>query len=704
MRKMTVASGVGAGCLLMWASVACAEDAHMMDELVVTATRSESRAFDVPAPIATVSGQRLEETAPASVADALEGLPGVALEKAGSWEASPIIRGLGQNRVLVLYDGDRETNLWSGRSPLTPFMDMAAVDHIEVVKGPASALYGTDALGGVINIITRDVVLADGEAWRQESTITSRYSSTDEGWMGRYEMAAGGNGFGLLAGISGRNAGNYRDGQGDEVNNSQFENQAFDGKTRYDLNDHHRLTGAVRINNIDDMGVPQKDPASPWSHLDRFDTRSYKLGYEGKKIGVLDELKVSAFGVDQDRTYKGNYPNLQSGVYNLKENWIASSAIGSSIQARLFAGDHHDLIAGAEFVREDADSAETQSIYRDSTNILTRRLTFQPVPDAWRNHLGLFAQDEMTVGDRLTLIAGGRYDSFTARTENVSFTDERFNASGGMTSSSARTDAFEDADDGAGTFSLGLLYALSGHYHLTANAGSGFRAPDLFELYSVRGGGSQILLGNPDLNPEYAYNFDLGVKIHHARLKGGMNLFYNRVDDYIDTERQTQSFLSGIPTYRYVNVRNAELYGAEGEAQFFVLKTVSVLAGFSSVVGRDRDDNSNLHNIPPLNGTLGVRWEEEFGTLFRGWVELSGDFYDKNRNLGAGEEEEPGYGVANLRGGVRFPRLRMLRDVSLSVNVENLFDHYYFTHQRLEESWSAPESGINVVAALRFSF
>jgi hemoglobin/transferrin/lactoferrin receptor protein len=310
----------------------------------------------------------------------------------------------------------------------------------------------------------------------------------------------------------------------------------------------------------------------------------------------------------------------------------------------------------------------------------------------------------MTAGDRLTLIAGGRYDSFSARTENVRFTDERFSTSGGMTSSSSRINEFADVDDGAGTFSLGLLYALSGHYHLTANAGSGFRAPDLFELYSVRGGGSQILLGNPDLNPEYAYNFDIGVKFRHPWLKGGLNLFYNRVDDYIDTERQAQSFLSGIPTYRYVNVRNAELYGAEGEAQFFVLRNCSVFAGFSSVEGKNREDNSNLHNIPPLNGTLGVRWEEDYGTLFRWWVELSGVFYDKNRNLGADEEPEPGYGVANLRGGVKFPKVRMLRDLSLSCSVENLFDRYYFTHQRLEDSWYAPESGLNVVTALQFSF
>lgn len=704
MKKRIGRVGLGLGCLLAGVAGVQAEEVRMMDELVVTATRSENAVFDVPTPITTVSAQRLEETAPASMADALKNLPGIALYKAGSWEASPIIRGLGQNRVLVLYDGDRETNLWSGRSPLTPFLDMASVERIEVVKGPASALYGTDALGGVVNIITKDVVFATGDQWRQESTVESRYSSTDEGWMGRYALAAGGNGFGFLAGISARDAQNYRDGEGNTINNSQFENQALDLKARYILDQHHSLSGALRINDIDDMGVPQKVPASPWSHFDQFDTRSYKLGYEGKKIGLLEELKVRAFGVDQDRSYQGNYPNAITRQYNLKENTIESSAIGSSLQARLFPAEIHDLIVGVEWVREQTDSAETQSIYRSTTNTLARRLSFQPIPDARRDHLGLFAQDEVTASSGLTVIAGGRYDTFSARTENVRFTDQRFDASGKLTSTATNVKVFDDVDDGAATFTLGLLYALTPQYHLTANLGSGFRAPDLFELYSVRGGGSQILLGNPDLSPEYATNFDVGLKIRSSRLQGAFNLFYNRVDDYIDTRRLAQPFLPGIPTYQYVNVHNAELYGAEGEARYFILREFSAFANASTVIGRDRETHAELQNIPPANATLGARWEEEPGELFGWWVEFSGNLYDKNRNLAVGEEPEPGYGVINAGGGLKFPKVGPLRDLRLSLNVENLLDHFYFSHQRLEETWYTPESGLNVIADLRFSF
>ncbi|WP_321393322.1 TonB-dependent receptor plug domain-containing protein [uncultured Desulfuromusa sp.] len=282
---------------------------HMMDAVVVTATRSENNTFDLPTPISSVDEQQLQEAAPASIADAIKNIPGVSLEKAGSWETSPIIRGLGQNRVLVLYDGDRETNLWAGRMPLTSFMDMGTVARIEVVKGPASALYGSDALGGVINIISREVALAESDQWQMESTIKSRYSSADEGWFGRYELAAGGKGLGVLLGVSGHDMENYTDGNGDEVNNSQFENKNIDFKAQYALNDNHSLTAAMRINNIDDMGVPQKNPSAPYSHFDSFDTQSYKLGYEGTGLGYVENIKARIYMVEQDRSFEGRFPS-----------------------------------------------------------------------------------------------------------------------------------------------------------------------------------------------------------------------------------------------------------------------------------------------------------------------------------------------------------------------------------------------------------
>ena len=678
---------------------------HMMDAVVVTATRSENNTFDLPTPISSVDEQQLQEAAPASIADAIKNIPGVSLEKAGSWETSPIIRGLGQNRVLVLYDGDRETNLWAGRMPLTPFMDMGTVARIEVVKGPASALYGSDALGGVINIISREVALAESDQWQMESTIKSRYSSADEGWFGRYELAAGGKGLGVLLGVSGHDMENYTDGNGDEVNNSQFENKNIDFKAQYALNDNHSLTAAMRINNIDDMGVPQKNPSAPYSHFDSFDTQSYKLGYEGTGLGYVENIKARIYMVEQDRSFEGRFPSSGSPTYNLKSNDIESSALGGSFQTMISVGERQLLTTGFEVVLEETDSRETQLIQRNSDDSLARAITFQPVPDAERTHLGFFIQDEVNLSQKLTLISGARYDHFEASAENIEFTDQRYNGSGVLTASSAATNVFADADDQAATFNLGLLYKLTDNYHLTTNAGTGFRAPDIFELFSTRGGGSQVLIGNPQLDPEYSLNFDLGMKVRFSRVQGSLNLFYNRVDDYIDTVLQDTPFITGIPTYKYTNVQNAELYGFEAEGQVSLTEHLGLFGMISSVVGKDRDNGARLNNIPPLNGTLGARWESHFAETMRYWIEFSGDWFDRQKHPAPGEQETPGYTIGNLRTGLDIPAVgNSLHDMRLSLNVENLFDKYYLSHLRKDNKDYIPETGVNIIATVQFSF
>ena len=705
--KSTILSGLCSLGLLgpQGSNIAIAEEVpQLMDEVVVTATRSEAKTFDVAVPVSVVTEERLEQLSPANVADALDSVPGVSMETAGGWESNPVIRGLGSNRVLVLHDGDRETNLWSGRAPLTPFIDVGSISRIEVVKGPASALYGTDALGGVVNIITKDVEFADGESWQYENRVSTRYSSVDEGLFGRYELAAGGNGLGFRIGISGRDVDSYEDGNGETVNHTQFENTNVDFKSLYKFTDTQKVTAAIRVNSIDDMGVPQKDPSAPYSHFTQFDTYSYKLGYEGQKMGVFDDVQAKLYYVDQERTFEGNLPSSKSPTYNLKTNNIETSATGASMQMTATPNDSHLLISGFEFVREDTDSQESQLSQRNSNDSLARMLTFQPVPDANRMHLGMFAQDEIFFGDRLTVTAGGRYDYLTADAEDVLFTDEKFNGSGKLTSSTSEVNHFSDETDGAATFNLGLLYAVSDALHLTATAGSGFRAPDIFERFSTRGSGSRLIIGDPDLDPEYSYNLDVGMKARFKRFQGEVDGFYNRVNDYIDTVLQTDSFASDISTYKYVNVSDAELYGMDASGQFTLIKGLNLFGTIAYVVGEDRDSGDSLNNIPPLNGTLGARWQAPLYDNASYWIELEGEFFDTQDDPAPGEEETPGYGTANFRAGLKWPSLAMFHDVVLTFNIENMFDKYYISHLRKDDKDFIAEPGRNITVSLAFSF
>ncbi|MBN2706978.1 MAG: TonB-dependent receptor plug domain-containing protein, partial [Deltaproteobacteria bacterium] len=242
-----------------------------IDDLVVTATRTATAGFDLPASVEVVNQEQLQRLNPPTAGQPLAELPGVSLARDGYWEISPVIRGLGGNRVLVLIDGDRESNLWAGRAPLTPFLDAFDVSRIEVVKGPASVLYGSDALGGVVNILTSRPDYAEAEAWTLVGRLGGRYAGVDQGWSGGASLSGGGHGFDFGLTVSARDADNFEAGGGSEVANSQYEGAGLNFRGRYFFTDNQDLSLDLRSNRISDMGVPQK-ALSAYSHFTRFDT------------------------------------------------------------------------------------------------------------------------------------------------------------------------------------------------------------------------------------------------------------------------------------------------------------------------------------------------------------------------------------------------------------------------------------------------
>jgi len=673
----------------------------MMEAIVVTATKTAENVFDVPASVSVINSSELSKKQDQSLGDALEDVPGLSIESAGSWEASPVIRGLGGSRVLVLFDGDRETNLWAGRAPLTPFADMGNIARVEVLKGPASALYGSDALGGVINVITKDALLSKGDEWKLENTVNTRFSSVDNGIYGRYSIAAGGKGVGLRFGISARDADNYEDGDGDEVRNSQYENYAVDFKASYELKKGHKAEFEYRLNNITDFGIPQKNGDAPFSHFDKFNTTVYKLKYSVKELGIFKDAALKAYYVDQTRSFEGNFPSSDGKKYNIKENDIDTSAKGASYQMT-YENSKHKITSGFEIVQEETDSEETQLISKTNGDP-ARKFEFKPVPDAKRLHAGIFGQDEIFFTDKFIAVIGGRYDYFSADADDVIFRDTKYKTGGAVKSASESLNDFSAETDSAASLNIGLLYEVNSSLHLTSNLSTGFRAPDIFELYSTRGGGSMVLIGNPELDPERSYNVDFGIKTKSKRVQSSASLFYNRVYDYIDTVLQSTPFVSGIPSYKYTNVTEAELYGFDAAADFAVTKNITLFGDIAYVVGIDRDTDNKLSNIPPLNGKLGARWDDKLGKIGY-YIELSADMYASQDKVAAGEEKSKSYNLANIRTGVKIPELGFLRNTSVTLNVENLFDKQYYSHMRKSDSDLIAGQGLNVTGAFQFSF
>lgn len=680
--------------------VGAAEQITLLDEVVVTATRLEERRFDVPTSVELIPLEDLNRSNPATAAQPLAEIPGVSLSSAGYWSSIPIIRGLGGNRVLVLIDGDRENNLWAGRSPITPFIDIGNVERIEVVKGPASVLYGTDALGGVVNVISKQPNFSKTDKWSLLNHAESRYSSVDDGWSGLYSIAGGGYGLDFSLTVTARDADSYKDGDGHEVENSQFKGKSFAFKGRYFLDEaqNHDLSINVNSHNISDMGVPTKQGAR-YSHFSKFDTDTYKLAYHGHDLGWLRDLHVRGWYVDQERIYEGNIPSTTSPVYKLKGNDIETSALGVSLQGEVDINSRNRLVFGGEFVNEESDGDEYITVKRNGNDSTAKELTFKPIPDSSRDHFSFFAQDRIYFGERTTVLTGLRYDYFVANAEDVLFITDSYNGNGALTGSQTAINYFGKKSDDAVTFNLGLVYSLTENLNLTCNLSSGFRAPDIFERYSTRSG-SYMMIGNPELNPEYSYNGDLGVKFNYSRLRGAVSGFYSQVTDYIDLVNNGNTF-AGMESREFVNVTEAELYGADGSLEFDLLEKLSVYGNLAYVVGRDRNSHDRLNTIPPLNGMLGARWHDQLSNGLSYWFDFDGNCYAAQKHPAPGENETPGYTIFNLHGGIKFD-YGSFKDITLSVNIENLFDKTYRNHLNTMDFYNDP--GFNVITAVKVSF
>lgn len=670
-----------------------------LNDLVVTATRIEESWSDVPVPVEIVTSERLEVLNPATAAEPLSELAGVSLSRAGLWEVTPIIRGLGANRVLVLIDGDRESNLWAGRAPFVPFVDASNLEKIEVLKGPASVLYGSDAIGGVINVITAAPDYALNDFWTFNGSTSGAYSSMDQGMAGQCQISGGGKGVDMRLSLSGRNSEDYRDGAGNDVANSQYKAWNVDFKGRYYLNPDDDVTFSFGSNKIGDQGVPQKMDAD-YSHFTMFDTYTYKLAYHGKEFKWIDDLIAKVWLVDQERLYEGRIHSSSKPVYTLKDNSINTSAIGSSWQLQKSLGESHCLVAGIELIREDSDGSETQVKNKEVKDITTKILEFKPVPDSNREHLGLFIQDDMVLGKGFSALFGIRYDFFEADADDSPFTTITYDSSGTeIVKKVTEVNKFENQRDSAVTFNVGLLYKLSELINLTSTFASGFRAPDIFERYSTRGG-SYIILGDPELDAEYSYNVDVGVKIKGPGIRGSLNSFYNRVNNYIDLVNRGNTF-AGMETREYVNVSSAELYGFDGFLEFDVLDRLTLFGNVAYVLGRDKNSSERLNRIPPLNGLAGVRWRHDLGNDLDYWLELSGVFYATQSHPAPGEKETPGYVLFNIRSGVSF-KYEKLPEMVFSVNIENLFDKEYRNHLNIDDFYNDP--GVNMISKLEFNF
>lgn len=696
--------------------------AGISEQVTVTATRTEVATEDTAIPVSVLDREEIERRNVNTIGDLFRSLPGTSTTNEGAFQVRPRIRGLESNRVLILVDGERLNNSrTSAQSGIEPgLVETSQIQTVEVIRGSGSVLYGTDALAGTINIITRDTPARRDDGFRLGGVSNSLYSSNETGRRFNAEVNGSNKWFAFRAAQSLDRFNNYSTGDPSpvdvqrlraddlqitddgEVLNSQSHSGNSQATMRFFFND----TNTLKVNyerrraaNIGSAGLAGANTGVagltgvfngffPFSNRDRFNVR-YDVAALTEN---LQRVTAKAFYQTQYRNFTNiltvpSAPPFFPGLYQFSETVTDTKTSGFDLQTDWLFGKHN-VVAGVSYFKD--DNTDRRLIVSSTTASSPNRTirNTRSVPDASLSNVAFFIQDDYRVTSRLRLIGGFRFDRF----KTVSEPTENFAIDPRLTPQQidqlGLTGLPEGLDVGnsAYTGDIGAVYTLTRNVNLSARVGRSFRTPNISERFFTDAGSAEgFLVGNPSLVPETGINFDAGAKVQVKNVRAAVTYFNNYFENFLATQftgiRISQGPGRFLDVYQTQNVRTARIQGFEAEIEAPIKVSLGLLTpygNFSYLRGDDLDENEPLDFISPFRTNVGFRWQN-FGKSY--YFDYNARIVGKQSRLSDGylipvnDGPEPGYVTHNIAGGYYFRRERF--NMSINAGVSNILNRFY---------------------------
>lgn len=704
-----------------------------LKETVVAATRGSLAKSAVAQQVKVLTQTEIAYANAQSSADLLSGTGQVFVQKSQQGGGSPVLRGFEASRVLLVVDGVRMNNAIyrAGHLQNVITMDNAALDRVEVLFGPASTVYGSDALGGAICFFTKNPVLAaDGERMNVGGNASFRYGSVNQEKTGHADINLGGRKLGSLTSFTfsdfgdlrmGKNAGldgyfgarNYYveriNGQDSLVRNSDPLVQKFTGFKQYDLlekvvfrpNDNSSHTLNIQYSNS--SNIPRYDrltdptsnglASSEWYYgPQKRVMAAYTLGL--KHVGAFDGLNVTASwqDIEESRHNRGFGASRRTDrVEQVKVYGLLAELVKNM--------EHQTLRIGLDGQYNDVTS--TAQRVNVNTGEITSQSTRYPDGDNTMLNVSLYATHLWSPKSNAnwTLSEGLRGGYSTLHSTFVSREFYPF--------------PFDKIDQAGPTFSgnLGAVWSGQEDWRVAINASSGFRVPnvdDMTKVFDSQKG--SVVVPNPDLKPEKTLNLDLNVTYNIADNVRWENILWVTalrdaiVTDVFQFNGQDSVEYDGVLSRVLAsqNKREASLFGFSSNLEADVLEKLSLYGSIAYTKGRihEASVDAPLDHIPPIYGKIGARWHISRASV-DGFILFNGAKKLKDYNL-EGEDNlqyapvngTPAWFTANLRGSYAINKM-----LTLQAGIDNVFDTQY---RLFASGINAPGRNFWVTARLGF--
>lgn len=630
------------------------------ESVVVTASRESATAFDVPRSVSVVDSTELDRRMPRSTPEALWDTAGVFVQKTNHGGGSPYLRGLIGNQVLVLVDGIRLNNATFryGPNQYLATLDPGAIDRIEVLRGSGSVLYGSDAIGGVINVVTRRPERV-GQPLAWGVNATSKLMTSDMEQSGRLEVALTGPKAGVQGGFTLRNVGDLRAGGGLGIEApSGYGEMAGDARAEISISTRQRLTFAYQQHEQDD--VPRYDQVAQRGFARyAFDPQVRQLGWgrweRFSSAPWVSTLRATASLQRSDE--RREYRRQSSSILTAERDEVLTSGLSVEVQSRLHPA--LSLVSGVEHYADTVDSSR-RDLDQSSLQEIERRGLY--ADGATSSSLAVFSQATLN-RSRWRVDGGVRVTRI-----DVSAPDARFG--------SARVSPVTP------TSSVGALFTVSEGVRLFGSVSQAFRAPNIDDLSSLGQFDFGIEVPSPNLRPESSVMVEGGVKMHKSIGGASVAVYRTSLDNLIE---RVPGLLDGAATvdgqavYQKSNIGSAFIRGVELDGELALASSLTVAGSLTYTYGAIPSRDEPLRRIPPLNGLVAVRATP--GT--RVWLEGSLRFADRQSRLSPGDLADhripsggtPGWRVFNIHASYEVSdRWRVVGAL------QNLFDGAYRTH------------------------
>lgn len=728
-----------ASCLSMclFAQNEAEKDSIGLQEVTISANRFAEPRADVPNQIQSITARDIKFQNAQNTAELLEQTGQVMAQRSQGGGGSPVLRGFEANRVLIVVDGVRMNNaiFRGGHLQNVLRIDQSMLDRAEVVFGPGSVVYGSDALGGAMCFYSKNPLLALPEQRiNLKTNAFVRYGSANQEKTAHIDFNIGSKRFGSLTSLTVSDFGDLRQGGSDNFF-SDYPNQFLrnyyveringvdsvrlndnpliqkqSAYKQYDVLQKFRFRASDKVNHVLNLqysnttNVPRYDRLTDVNDSGVFKNAEWYYGPESRLLAAYhldlsggtsfyDKLKlVAAYqNIEESRnSRKLNNLNRKSQVEGVQ-------VLSLNVDVAKQLNDKNELTYGIEATHNIVESAAT------FTNIVTNEVT--PADTRYAdggsttNSLAAYATDRFEVSDKVVVSGGVRYSYNTLLSK---FTSQEFFAF-----------PFAEAKQNAGALSgnLGIVYKPTDKIWLSLLGSTGFRTPNVDDLSKVfESGGGTLIVPNPNLKPEYAKNIELGVNWKPCSFfQVEANVFYTLLDNALGTAAFTFNNQDSIlydgeqsAVYATQNLGKARVMGAYLGVSAPFGKGFSLYGKLNYTKGTVDTDTTGvpLDHIPPMYGRLGLQYQKNkvqaaFWAAYSAAKQLS-DYSPsgEDNEIYATPDGMPAWLTFNLRGSYQIGK-----NITVQAGIENILDTNY---RVFASGISSP--GRNISATLRVGF